>query len=248
MTTDPEILYRQLGQLVSQIPQDLFGEAPLSENTHRWLGSASVLVQEISTIFRDLFDPATFTVASNGLNGITRNKNAHEIIAVLHRALARAESLAPASAQGAFIPVGAQFDTIQVLSKVLSSAKLSVLIIDPYMDSKVLTDFANLAQEGVLIRLLSDSNGTDPKRILPSATRWINQYGAKRPLELKQTSPRILHDRLIIIDEQNVWALSQSLKDFVDRSPATVLIVDGEVRTLKLEAYLEIWVQSNSLL
>ena len=248
MSTDPEILYRQLGQLAAEVPADLFGDAPISADTHRWLGRASVLIAEASTGVGDRMDPITFTVASNGLGGFIRQQNAHEIVAVLHRALARAEALAPAAARGAFIPVGAEFDTLQVLSKVLSTAKVSALIVDPYMDSKVLTDFAMLAEKGVSTHLLSDSKNTDPAALVPAANRWIKQYGADRPLEVRQTAPRALHDRLIIIDDCDVWALSQSLKNFVGRSPATVLRVDGEPGVLKREAYAEIWAQSTTIL
>jgi phosphatidylserine/phosphatidylglycerophosphate/cardiolipin synthase-like enzyme len=245
MPTDPEVLYRQLGQLVAEAPADLFSDGPISADTHRWLGRASVLVAEASTEVGDMMDPITFTVASNGLGGILRHQNAHEVVAVLHRALARAEALAPAAARGAFIPVGAEFDILQVLSKVIGTAKTSALIVDPYMDSKALTDFAMLAEKGVSIRLLSDSKYTDPAALVPPASRWIKQYGTDRPLEVRQTSPRALHDRLIIIDDHDVWALSQSLKDFVGRSPATVLRVEGEPGVLKREAYVEIWAQAS---
>jgi hypothetical protein len=248
MPTDPETLYRQLGQLATQLPTDLFKEGPISADTHRWLGRASVLIAEASTGAADIMDPITFTVASNGLGGLIRNQNAHEIIAVLHRALARAEALAPAAAQGAFISVGAEFDTIQVVSKVLRAAKTCALIVDPYMDSKILTDFAILAEKGVSIHLLSDGKSADSGGLVPAANRWIKQYGDDRPLEIRETSPRALHDRLIVIDNREVWALSQSLKDFVNRSPATVLRVEGEPGTLKREAYAEIWTQAKPIL
>jgi hypothetical protein len=204
--------------------------------------------KEASALAGDLIDPITFTVASNGLGGFIRKQNAHEIVAVLHRALARAEALVPAAARGAFIPVGAKFDILQVLSKVLGTAKASALIVDPYMDYKVLTDFAMLAEKGVSIHLLSDSKYTDPAALVPAANRWIMQYGTGHPLEVRQTAPGALHDRLIIIDDRDVWALSQSLKDFVGRSPATVLRVEGEPGVLKREAYAEIWAQATTIL
>lgn len=248
MAFDPESLYRQLGQLVAETPLDLAGPAPISSDTHRWLGRAAVLVAEASPGFDNVMDPITFTTASNGLAGVLRATNAHEIVCVLHRALARAEANAPAAARGAFIPAGAEFDVIQVLSKVLGKAKASALIVDPYMDAKVLTDFAPLAEKGVLIQLLSDSKSTDPAAVIPAATRWIKQHGADRPLEARQTAPRLLHDRLIILDEREVWALSQSLKDFVGRSPATVLRVEGEPGALKRDAYLQMWAEAKPIL
>lgn len=207
-----------------------------------------MLVAEASPGIDNVMDPITFTTASHGLAGVLREQHAHEIVNVLHRALARAEANAPAAARGAFIPAGAEFDVIQVLSKVLGTAKASALIVDPYMDAKVLTDFAPLAEKSVSIRLLSDSKSTDPAALLPTATRWVKQHSTERPLEVRQTAPRLLHDRLIILDDREVWALSQSLKDFVGRSPATVLKVDGEPGALKRDAYLQMWAEAKPLL
>jgi hypothetical protein len=39
----------------------------------------------------------------------------------------------------------------------MAAARRSVLIIDPYADAKALTDFAALAPEGVIVRILSDA-------------------------------------------------------------------------------------------
>jgi len=167
---------------------------------------------------------------------------------ILYRALALAEAKAPPGVQGAFIPAGAAFDALQAAVKVLGEAKADVLIVDPYMDAKVLTDFAPLVPERVVIRLLSDSHYTKPNIVMTVAERWIRQYGGARPLEVRQTAPRALHDRLIFVDSRVVWALTQSLKDFASRAPASVLRVDGETAKLKLEAYGAMWAESARLL
>ena len=46
MPMDPEVLYRELGQLVAEIPGDFSGSAPISAETHRWLGRAAPLIAE----------------------------------------------------------------------------------------------------------------------------------------------------------------------------------------------------------
>lgn len=237
MPIDPESLYRQLGQLVADTPVDLMGPGPVSVISHRWLGRASVLVNETG----DTYDNAALKVATDGLMGALREQNAHQIVAILHRALARAELIAPASAQGAFIPVGAAFDVFQAIGKVLSRATTDVLFVDAYMDAKVLTDFAPLAAEQVAIRLLTDCHYTNPATMQPPAARWRQQYGASRPLTVRLTAPRLLHDRLIVVDDREVWSLTQSLKDFAARSPASVLRVEGDVAKLKLDAYRQLW-------
>jgi hypothetical protein len=255
MPINPEALYRQLGQLVAEMPDNLAGPGDLTPDTHRWLGRAAALIGELNESFdlgstarhMTLMDRVSFKSASDGLFGISRQHNAHQITAILHRALATAELGAPTAAQGAFIAVGAAFSAFQVIGKVLSDAKKDVFIIDAYMDAKVLTDFALLATEQVAIRLLADSFYTKAAALQPAAMRWVQQYGAARPLETRLTEPRLLHDRLIIIDGAHVWSLTQSLKDLASRSPASVLRVEGDIAKLKVDAYEKFWVDAKPL-
>jgi len=243
MPIDPESLYRQLGQLVAETPDNLAGPGAITADTHRWLGRAAALIGEsvTSSDSLSLLEHISFRSASDGLVGILREPNAHQVVAILHRALARAELNAPAAAQGAFIPVGATFDVYQAIGKVLRSATNDLLIVDAYMDATVLTDFAPLAPEHVAVRLLTDSYYTKPAILQPPAARWTQQYGASRPLQTRSTAPRLLHDRLIVVDGAQVWSLTQSLKDFATRSPASVLRVEGDLARLKIDAYGQLW-------
>jgi hypothetical protein len=67
------------------------------------------------------------------------------------------------------------------------------------------------------------------------------QHGPKRPLAVRLAPPRVLHDRLIIVDGNQIWILTQSLKDFASRSPAAIVRVDGDAAGLKIDAYRRIW-------
>jgi len=58
---------------------------------------------------------------------------------------------------------------------------------------------------------------------------------------VRLTAPRLLHDRMIIVDGREVWALSQSVKDFAKRAHASLLRVDAEVSALKVQAYEDLW-------
>jgi hypothetical protein len=248
MPIDPESLYRQLGQLVADTPADLAGSGPISADTHRWLGRAAALIEAQPKDAGATVDWAGFTVCSDGLTSHLRQGHVHRIMAILHRALARAELNAPAGVRGAFVAVGAEFDALQAIGKVLREATKDVLFVDAYMDATVLTDFAVLAPEGVLIRLLTDGFYTKSATMQPPTERWTTQYGAKRRLEVKLTAPRLLHDRLIIVDTgARVWSLTQSLKDFAARSPASVLRVEGDLARLKVEAYEQMWVNAQPL-
>jgi hypothetical protein len=170
----------------------------------------------------------------------TIREAAEEIANILYRALAIAELNAPVSVKGAFIPAGNAFDALAAVTKVLSGATEDVLIVDPYMDEKALTDFAPLTPEGVAVRLLADHQDHKPT-LRPAVERWKSQYGQKRPLAARLAGARVLHDRLIIVDGTEVWVLTQSLKDFAARSPASIVRSDSDTAALKVSAYQAIW-------
>lgn len=243
MPMDPEVLYRGLGQLVAEMPGDLSGPAPISAETHRWLGRAANLISETvgELDAAGTMDHVSFTSATDHLHGALQARNAHTIVSILHRALARAERNAPAAAQGAFIAVGAAFTVFQVIAKILSAAKSDVLVVDAYVGINMFTDFAPLAPEKVRMRLLADSFSTKLEMLRPAVARWTKEFGATRPLETRLTAPRLLHDRLIVVDGAQVWSPTQSLKDFGTRSPGSVLRVEGEIASQKIYTYEQFW-------
>jgi hypothetical protein len=129
---------------------------------------------------------------------------------------------------------------------VLKTATRDVLIVDPYMDEKALTDFGLLTPERITVRLLADKNSVQDS-LPPAVERWTRQYGDKRPLEAKLTPRRALHDRAIFVDGKGAWVLTQSLKDFATRAPGVIFRVDEAVAALKIPAYEDLWNVANPL-
>lgn len=238
---DPQALYVELGRLVAEMP-DLSHQRPLSTEEMRWLGRASALVKQVG----DHLDTAQLTVAVQNVNSPARASVAKDIAVILHRALAKAELKAPITDRGAFIPAGNAFDAMAAVGRVLGAAERDVLIVDPYLDDKALTDFAPLVREGVVIRLLADAARVKAS-LKPAADRWRQQYGEARPLEVRLAAPRTLHDRLIMVDDESVWVLTQSLNAFAERSPASIVSVDAATAELKLEAYAAAWAAARTV-
>jgi hypothetical protein len=237
MPLDPEALYVQLGRLLEAMP-DLTENARSAES-HRWLARAYALAIEAGEHAGAIAVTQKQPYLASP-NPAQRQSAAAAISAVVQRALAVAELRAPAAAQGAFIPAGNAFDALAAIGKVLAQAGHDLLIVDPYMDEKVLTDFAPLAAEDVTLRLLADQQHHKPT-LKPAVTRWQAQYGAARPLEARLAAPRTLHDRLILVDRSEVWLLTQSLNAFAARAPASIVRVEGDAVPLKLAAYQAMW-------
>lgn len=234
MPISPQSLYVQMGRMAESMP-DLAN--PPSTAIVRWLGRAEALVAEL-----DSDEGLRFRSQIESLLGADFDRHEQAAMAgfIFFWALSRAELQAPAASQGAFIPAGNVFDAQVEIGKLLAGAKQDVLIVDPYMDEKALTHFATLGPENVMVRLLADA--ASYKSTLRSASqRWVQQYAAARPLESRLSPPRKLHDRLIAIDNSEIWILTQSLNAFAERSPASIVRVDPETAALKLSAYQDIW-------
>lgn len=235
---DPVRIYNELGRLVEAMP-DLEHDNESAESL-MWLGRVYALVLQSgsandNTAFREAMD-----ALATESDGFKANRALLRLRSILYRRLAVAEMEVPAGVKGSFIPAGNSFEAMLAVGKVLGTAKSELLIIDPYMDAKALTDFGALAKEGVALKLMSDADTYKPT-LKPAFERWIAQYGASRPLEVRLAPSRSLHDRLIMVDGCVVWILTQSLNAFAERAPASIVKVDDETARLKISAYGAIW-------
>jgi hypothetical protein len=234
---DPETLYRQLGRLIETVPDFLpFGD--LTAEQQRWLGRARALIRETN----DIALTAGFTHVIGQFHGPQRADMLPMLMQNLFDALAVAELKAPPSAQGAFIPAKNSFDAFAAINKILQSATSDVLIVDPYLDATFLTEFGGSIPESISLRLLSDQVTVKPS-LAPAARAWADQHGVTRPLKVRSSNPKELHDRLIIIDKTIAYSLTQSFKDFAKRSPAEIVRTD-DTAELKISAYEEVWARS----
>jgi hypothetical protein len=233
---DAENLYRRIGRLIEVAPEPP-RYSTLSPELMKWIGQASAIVQATG----DILLQADMSLAIDALKYPDRLERFQTIMVTLYKALAAAELNAPPSAQGAFIPIGNSFDAFSAVAKILGSATKDVLLVDPYMDDTVLTDFSGSMVEGVPLRFLTDQATVKPN-LAPAASRWRAQYPA-RPLSVRLARPRTLHDRPIFVDNAQAWTVTQSLKDLAKRSPAEIVRAD-DTASLKIAAYETIWLSA----
>ena len=161
------------------------------------------------------------------------------IAAIVNRALAKAELMAPASISGKFITSGSTFDALAVVGKVLQRAQRCALFVDPFADHKLLEHYALLAREDLAIRVLARSK--QELTLLPAAQHWRNKFGASRPLEIRFLPPRHLHDQYIVIDGTEAWSLGQSFNALAARAHTTIERPQPDTEALKVEAFASLW-------
>lgn len=105
--------------------------------------------------------------------------------------------------QGVFFD-GQVFDAYELASKIIRSAKTSIVLIDNYIDENTLTHLAKKNKQ-VKVLLLSK---TISKQLALDVKKAYEQYGDFEIREFNKS-----HDRFLIIDGSEVFHLGASLKD-----------------------------------
>ncbi len=105
--------------------------------------------------------------------------------------------------QGVFFD-GQIFDAYELTSRIIRSAKKSILLIDNYIDESTLSHLAK-KDAGVKVHLLCKNLNM---QILLDIQKANAQYGNFEATNFSQS-----HDRFLIIDEKEVYHLGASLKD-----------------------------------
>lgn len=107
------------------------------------------------------------------------------------------------STQGVFFE-GQVFDAYELASKMIRSARKSIVLIDNYIDENTLTHLSKKAKE-VKVLLLTK---TISRQLSLDVKKANEQYGNFEIMEFTKS-----HDRFLMIDDSEVFHLGASLKD-----------------------------------
>jgi len=105
--------------------------------------------------------------------------------------------------QGIFFD-GQVFDAYELVSKIIRSAKQSIVLIDNYIDDTTLTHLIKKKKQIKVLLLTKNIN----KQLNLDIQKANEQYGN---FEVKQFT--LSHDRFLIIDNKEIYHLGASLKD-----------------------------------
>jgi hypothetical protein len=242
MSIDPETHYLQLGRLVATMP-DFESSAFDSAEMHQWLGRVSAVLERSG----QHSDATALNVKVEMLHILGPKTVGAGVSQLLHRALARAELAAPATAQGMFISAGDGFSAFAAVGKVLARATSDLLLIDAYADATILTDYVITAPERIPVRILTADKQARRLVLAPAVARWQAQFGSDRPLEVRFSPSSSLHDRLMLVDQKEAWTVGQSFNAMAERSHTSIVRADEVLAAMKVAAYEDMW-QAGSLL
>lgn len=215
---------------------------PLTENDIRWLGRVDALLEASGS----LTALVSFRTARAGLGSFTHDRAA--LMIPLHDAYSKIELRIPSALQGAFIPAGDTWNGYAAIVKLIQRECEYLMIVDPYIDIGLYTDFAPLAVASKGVRALTTKRSESHQGLSTMSAKWARDpISNGRAVAVRYAPKGRLHDRLIIIDGIEVWLVSQSLKDIAKRSPASVSRADSELSSMKAQHYSELWSQSEAL-
>lgn len=237
----PEQLLALLEAAIREAPPFPYGET-LSERERRWLGRVDALLEASGTL------PAlvAFRVARQAINTYSHSRD--DLLLPLHDAYSRMDLMAPVASQNAFIPAGDTWNGYAALIKLVQNECDDLLIVDPYLNATIYTDFLPHSQARVGVRCLTTKRGENHAGLSAASTKWsADTIGTNYPVEVRYAQSGALHDRLIILDKSQVWLVSQSFKDIAKRSPASVSKADVEMASMKFDHYDALWSQSSPL-
>jgi hypothetical protein len=174
----------QLKSLLARTP-DFAALAPGVQDHIIWLAQAYALVTRWNH-----YEAIPFKTASDFLmGGMNRDYNIAQVLGTLYRAVADLELKLPFAADQAFGP-GAVYDFFKALGDVISSAKTSLLVVDPYLDDQIFDAYLSKAVPGISIRLLAAKYAASVRAAM---VKFSAQYHAN--IEVRITNA--IHDRLV---------------------------------------------------
>jgi hypothetical protein len=124
--------------------------------------------------------------------------------------------------------IGDEYRFYRDIKAILSLATSEVMIVDPYLSTEIFDTYIDGIEKTLFLRMLTNN--------LPGNVKAIaNKYAVNGKIQLRSSGE--IHDRLLLID-QRVWFIGQSIKDAAKKKPTYIVEQDG---ALVRQIYEGIW-------
>ncbi len=217
----PTISNEQLLAEVEDVIRTMPPRATIRHETEEnlsWLGRASAVVA--------LWDPlkgVTFDRYVNKVHAVMAldaDQGFRGVVTMLHKVRhdLRLKTVGPLTVA---IGQGGVFDYFDEVRKVIESAKVDLLFVDPYLDAEFVSRYLPHVSAGVTVRLLARERIAT---LLPAVALLRQQTG----LLIEVRSAGGFHDRYVFVDRSECYQSGASFKDGAKKAPTTLTqIVDA---------------------
>ena len=202
-----------------------------------WLGRASAAMaswNSTKAIFK--FEPLIEFLSSPG--GADPGPAIRSVLVLLHQAKNELRLQSPGSLSIG-IDAGQVFEYFDELRRVVETAKIDLLFVDPYLDAEFVSRYLPHASAGTAIRLLARERLST---LLPATAAFAAQSGAR--IEVK--ADPAFHDRFVFVDSLACYQSGASFKDGAKKSPTTITQVTDAFEVVR-DTYERIWQSAKSV-
>jgi hypothetical protein len=137
-------------------------------------------------------------------------------------------------------PKGTQYEAFKAVTNILRTATKEILVVDNYLGSSLL-DMVEAIPSKPAVRLLTFKPSADFKA---AVTAFKKQYGQSVDVRLHL---REVHDRAIVVDDRDFFALGASIKDLGDKLSLLNKVEDPANITRLRAEFQNIWASANPL-
>ncbi|MFC7514353.1 hypothetical protein ACFQUU_04985 [Herbaspirillum sp. GCM10030257] len=134
---------------------------------------------------------------------------------------------------------GKPFDYFDEVRKILESATIDVLVVDPYLGADFVSRYLPHVKPGVNIRLLIENQVNQVK---PAVDLFAQQNGVQ--VEVRKSKD--MHDRFIFIDQRECFHSGATFKDGAVKS-ATLLTQVTDAFSAMLHTYETAWAAGRAI-
>ena len=232
------IILLKLAHLYECIP-DFSGLRSIDAKSpqRRWLSEARALLNR--------YDAINFGTRFNVLMGLavrSRGFATNELIGLVLDAIEAIKldlELDGRSEIGTAYSPGEEYRYFSDLKRIIAGATTEILLIDPYFDGASFDAYLSDSPANISIRIMAARYAKD----IPA---YAERHSAEFGTLINIRSSKELHDRLVVIDDDECWISGASIKDA--GSKATYLIpLSPTIAEAKRQIYAEIWQRGKEL-
>jgi len=231
---DAHTLLAKLRSHMESAPE-MLGRGQFDSARIEWLAKASALIAIWQPIQSMAFNSACDFLVGGGFN---REHNYATVMGTMYRAISSIEQSLSTSQSQMFGP-GAVYDFFVALRSVISSATITIFLIDPYMDDQIFDTYLSSVSPAISVRILCNRHSASVKA---AAIKYTAQFSTQ--VEVRKTSS--VHDRLVFVDNAECWVMGASIKDAANK-PTYLAPLAPDVSKAKLVFYEDIWGASSAI-
>jgi hypothetical protein len=229
----PEQLALEIEDLIRTMP----GSRDISENPDKclpWLGRANAAMRAWNSTQSMHFEPMTLAVSTGTDYSLSTTRR--NILVQLHQAQSdlRLRTTGPLSVGFDSRRVFDYFDEVR---KLIESAKVDILFVDPYLDADFVSRYLPHVSNGTLIRLLA-------REKIPTLKSAVIAFSAQTSMSAEIRIGLGFHDRYIFVDGLACYQSGASFKDGARKTPTTLTQITDAFTAVQ-STYENLWTASS---